>query len=212
MNSELDNSPDRLIRVFFYGLYLDPDVLRGKGVEPRTARPGLVTGRSLMIGRQATLLRSIGGQACGVVYSITHDEFDRLYAAAGLTSYRAESVLVRTLDGDFIPALCCTLLQAPGEREGNADYARDLSEAMVRAGLPGPFPELSVTSFGACLARRRAAPASSVLYRRVTPRALGTIRTGHLGEESSGGIGDGGVGTSCRAPCHGSGLRCRTLT
>ena len=146
MNSELDNSPDRLIRVFFYGLYLDPDVLRGKGVEPRTARPGLVTGRSLRIGRQATLLRSIGGQACGVVYSITHDEFDRLYAAAGLTSYRAESVLVRTLDGDFIPALCCTLLQAPGEREGNADYARDLSEAMVRAGLPGPFPELSVTS------------------------------------------------------------------
>src|SRR5688572_14750465 len=146
MNSELDNSPNRLIRVFLYGLYLDPAVLRGKGVEPRGARPGLVTGRSLRIGRQATLLRCVGGQACGVVYSITHDEFDRLYAAAGLTSYRVECVLVRTLDGHFIPALCCTLLHAPGEREGNVDYARDLREAMVRAGLPGPYPELSGAS------------------------------------------------------------------
>jgi hypothetical protein len=145
MDSELDNSPNRLIRVFFYGLYLDPAVLRSHGVQPRDARPGLVTGRSLRIGRQATLLRCVGGQACGVVYSITHDEFDRLYAAAGPTSYRVESVLVLTLDGYFTPALCCTLLQTPGEREGNADYARDLREAMVRAGLPGPFPELSGT-------------------------------------------------------------------
>ena len=30
MNGEVDNSPNRLIRVFFYGLCLDPDVLRGK--------------------------------------------------------------------------------------------------------------------------------------------------------------------------------------
>ena len=145
MSSEVDNSPDRLIRVFFYGLYLDPDVLRGNGVEPRSARLGLVTGRSLRIGRQATLLRSVGGQACGVVYSITREELDRLYAAAGPTGYGAEPVLVQTLDGDFIPALCCTLLEAPGESEGNADYARDLRGAMVRAGLPGPFPELSGT-------------------------------------------------------------------
>jgi hypothetical protein len=146
MSSEVDNSPDRLIRVFFYGLYLDPDVLRGKGVEPRSARLGLVTGRSLRIGRQATLLRSVGGQACGVVYSITREELDRLYAAAGPTGYGPEPVLVQTLDGDFIPALCCTLRDAPGEPEGNADYARDLRGAMVRAGLPGPFPDLSGTS------------------------------------------------------------------
>lgn len=141
MGSEVDNSPNRLIQVYFYGLYLDPEVLRGKGVEPRSARPGLVTGRVLRIGRQATLLRSVGGQACGVVYSMTHDELERLYA--GLADYRVEPVLVWTLDGDVVPALCCTLLQPPGDWEGNAAYTRDLREAMVRAGLPGPFPELS---------------------------------------------------------------------
>ena len=145
MNSPLDNSPDRLIRVFFYGRYLDPDVLRDKGVEPRGARPGLVTGHSLRLGREATLKRCVGGQACGVVYSITHGELDRLYAAAEPTNYRAEPVLVRTLDGDFIPALCCVLLQASGDLEGDVDYARDLREAMVRAGLPGPFPDLPRT-------------------------------------------------------------------
>jgi len=69
----------------------------------------------------------------------------RVEGAAGLTSYRPEPVLVRAFDGDFIPALGSTLRQAPGEEEGTADYARKLPEAMVRAGLPGPIPELALS-------------------------------------------------------------------
>ncbi|MEU2154016.1 gamma-glutamylcyclotransferase family protein [Streptomyces sp. NPDC019396] len=142
MHTTPDNSPDRTVSVFFYGLYMDPDVLRAKEVEPRDGRPATAEGYSLRIGHRATLLRAPGAVACGMVYSITHAELDRLYWSAGLSEYRAEPLMVRTPNGEVIPALCCNLLQPPAEHEENPDYARSLHEAMMRAGLPGPFPEV----------------------------------------------------------------------
>lgn len=143
MRNVADNSPGRTISVFFYGLYMDPDVLRGMNVEPRDGQPGTVDGYSLRIGHKATLLRAPGATAYGMIYSISHDELDRLYWGAGLAEYRAEPLLVRTLDGEVIPAMCCNLLRPPAEHEENPDYAQSLREAMKRAGLPGPFPEAS---------------------------------------------------------------------
>jgi hypothetical protein len=143
MRSAPDNSPNRTISVFFYGLYMDPDVLKGKNVEPRDGRPAVAEGYSLRIGQKATLLRMRGAAASGMVYSITHAELDRLYWGAGLTEYRAEPLLVRTLDGEFIPAVCCNLLQAPAEHEENPEYAQSLREAMIRADLLGPLPVVS---------------------------------------------------------------------
>ncbi|MFD5428467.1 gamma-glutamylcyclotransferase family protein [Streptomyces sp. NPDC127084] len=143
MHTEPDNSPDRTISVFFYGLYMDPDVLKGRDVEPRAGQPATAEGYALRIGHKATLLRSPGAVACGMVYSLTHAELDRLYWGAGLSEYRAEPMTVRTSDGEVVSALCCNLLQPPAEHEENPDYARSLREAMLRAGLPGPFPETS---------------------------------------------------------------------
>lgn len=143
MRSAPDASATRTIRVFFYGLYLDPDVLTSKGVEPREGRPAVADGYSLRIGQKATLVRIHGAAASGMLYSITHAELDGLYWGAGLTEYRAEPLLVRTLDGEFVPALCCNLLQPPAEHEENPEYARSLREAMIRADLPGPFPVVS---------------------------------------------------------------------
>ncbi|WP_406054061.1 gamma-glutamylcyclotransferase [Streptomyces sp. NBC_01077] len=143
MHAFPDNSSDRTISVFFYGLYMDPDVLRGKDIEPRDGQQATAEGYSLRIGHKATLLRAPGTAACGMVYSLTHAELDRLYWGAGLDEYRAEPLLVRTSDGKVISVLCCNLLQPPAEHEENPGYAQSLREAMMRAGLQGPFPEPS---------------------------------------------------------------------
>ncbi|WP_433018001.1 gamma-glutamylcyclotransferase family protein [Kribbella sp. CA-294648] len=139
---EGDNSRRRLVNVFFYGLYMDPDVLIDRGVQPRDPRPASVTGYSLRIGTQATLLRYAGAQAWGIVYALTHDELDLLYQGE-LRTYRAEPVLARTQSGDFVPALCCNLVSPPGEGEANPDYAELLIATMQRLGLPtGQLPSV----------------------------------------------------------------------
>lgn len=56
-----DNTANRLHDVFFYGLYMDPQVLAQKTVEARHPRIARVEGYRLRIGHKATLLREAGG-------------------------------------------------------------------------------------------------------------------------------------------------------
>jgi hypothetical protein len=46
------------IEVFFYGLFMDADLLRTKGAEPVKIRPACAPGFALRIGQRATLLRN----------------------------------------------------------------------------------------------------------------------------------------------------------
>jgi len=128
------NSKERLNDIFFYGLYMDPDILAQRGVTPRHLRTGVVEGFELRIGNNATLLRSPDSNAIGVVCSLTHAEIDSLYRGAGLTQYAPESLLVKVA-GEKIPALCCTLVTPPREYETNPDYEHKLAIAMKKNGL-----------------------------------------------------------------------------
>ena len=40
----IDNSKDRLVDVFFYGLYMDEEILKLKSVIPRNQRKALIHG------------------------------------------------------------------------------------------------------------------------------------------------------------------------
>jgi len=54
----MDNSINRLHDVFFYGLYMDEDILKSKGITIRNQRSAYVDNYELRIGDLATLLRS----------------------------------------------------------------------------------------------------------------------------------------------------------
>ncbi len=57
----------RRIEVFFYGLFMDADLLRAKGAHPVNVRPACVPGFALRIGQRATLLRIPDARAYGIV-------------------------------------------------------------------------------------------------------------------------------------------------
>lgn len=132
----MDNSRLRLQHVFFYGLYMDPDILLSKGVEPRNPRIGTVDGYSLRVGNLATLLRESGAKASGLVYSLTHDEIDLLYAKAGLDMYVPEAVTVDLESGGRLSALCCNLLVPPNASESNDEYTEKLHACKQRLNVP----------------------------------------------------------------------------
>ena len=134
----MDNSPDRLHDVFFYGLYMDPDILEQQGITIRNPRKGTVTDYILRIGNRATLLRQANAKAHGLIYSLTHNEIHRLYWGAGLEQYRSEAIIVQTESGP-VAALCCNLLDPPGEQESNTDYNSKLKSVMEKLDLPIEF-------------------------------------------------------------------------
>ena len=64
----------RRIEVFSYGLFMDADLLRAKGVHPVGIRPAWLPGFALRIGQRATLIRNPDSRAHGLLMELTHDE------------------------------------------------------------------------------------------------------------------------------------------
>jgi hypothetical protein len=134
----MDNSNQRLNDVFFYGLYMDEEILKTKNVVPRNKRIAVAYGYSLRIGKMATLLRKEDAKTYGLVYSLTHDEIDILYKKAGLIEYVTEALIVKLEDGSSIATLCCNLLNPPVDNEHNDKYHQKLITCMENYKLPIP--------------------------------------------------------------------------
>jgi hypothetical protein len=78
---------DRRIDAFFYGLFMDREILREAGVAPINPRRAYVEEFALRIGQRATLVPAAGARAYGMLFALTHSELDRLYIAPGFEQY-----------------------------------------------------------------------------------------------------------------------------
>ena len=130
---------DRRIDAFFYGLFMDVDILRASDVIAVDPRRASIDDFALRIGRRATLIPSVGARAYGMLVALTHAELARLYAGPGLEEYRPEAVLVRPLDGALTAALCYNLREPPGRHERNAEYAARLQQLLTRLDFPPEY-------------------------------------------------------------------------
>jgi len=130
---------DRRIDAFFYGLFMDVDVLRESKVTPSNPRRAYVADFALRIGQRATLLPAAGARAYGMLIALTHRELERLYTAPGLEQYRPEAVLAQTLGGTLVPALCYNLREAPAAHERNPDYATRLQGVLHKLNFPPEY-------------------------------------------------------------------------
>jgi len=131
----------RQIDGFFYGLFMDLQVLLQAGTKPSNFRRAHVTGFALRIGQRATLVPSPGARAYGMLISLTHAELDRLYSAPGLEVYRPEAVVAYTSEGEAIPALCYNLVKAREPHERNPEYAMRLRSVLENLGFPVEYVE-----------------------------------------------------------------------
>ncbi len=127
---------ERSVDCFFYGLFMDEEVLVQAGVSPFNSRQAYVSGFKLQIGARATLVPDPGAISHGMVISLSHSDLDRLYGAPGLEGYRPEAVLAHIADTDSIPALCYNLVSAPGDNERNPEYARRLGNVLRKLKFP----------------------------------------------------------------------------
>lgn len=136
---------ERRVDGFFYGLFMDQVILRNSGVLPENPRQAYVDDFALRIGNRATLIRSSGARAYGMLIALTHKELDQLYGAPGLEHYRPEAVLAKRMEGGSVPALCYNLLSEPRADERNPEYAVRLQQTLRDLGFPSQYAD-SVTA------------------------------------------------------------------
>jgi Gamma-glutamyl cyclotransferase, AIG2-like len=129
----------RKIDVFFYGLFMDEDLLQSKGVTPTNLRLGSVPGFQLRIANRATLVPTPSGRVFGLVASLSHAELERLYSEPSVSAYRPEAVLVQLSNGEVLAALCFNLPEPPSAEERNSDYAYKLRSLAERLNFPAEY-------------------------------------------------------------------------
>ena len=131
--------PDRRAEVFFYGLFMDPDVLRDKGIAAEDGEVALVRGFALRIGQRAALLPDPTGRVYGILMSLPLPDLERLYSEPSVQAYRPEAVLVHLKTDEVIAALCYNLPTPPGPGERNPEYVEKLRSTARKVGLPPEY-------------------------------------------------------------------------
>ena len=129
----------RTIDVFFYGLFMDAELLRANGLHPANGRQACVAGMALRIGRRATLVPDPASSVHGFVFGLSDDEVERLYAEPSVSAYRPEAVIARLADRSCVPALCFNLPPSNVTDEANPEYAEKLRMVATRLGLPAEY-------------------------------------------------------------------------
>ncbi|MGA8262763.1 MAG: gamma-glutamylcyclotransferase family protein [Arenicellales bacterium] len=100
----------RRVDVFFYGSYINFDVLNEAGIYERPFQAARLPGYRLEIAPLANLVPDDGSQAFGILTRLTHLELDRLYLGHAREklggTYLPEAVLVSNIENRLMPALC----------------------------------------------------------------------------------------------------------
>lgn len=141
MKSALVKMTDRPIEVFFYGLFMDVDLLRGRGIVGLNPRPASVEGFGLRIGKRATLVPAKHDRSYGMLMGLTHQQLKKFYLGPGLERYRPEAVTCTTLAGEHVSALCYNLPSPPAPDEVNEEYAGELRAVLTNLGFPEEYVE-----------------------------------------------------------------------
>jgi hypothetical protein len=129
----------RKINVFFYGLFMDEDLLHARGATPANLRLASVAGFQLRIGSRATLVPAASGRVFGLVASLSHEELEQLYSEASLRAYCPEAVLASLSHDEVLAALCFNLPEPPSADEHNPNYAFQLRSLAERLNFPAEY-------------------------------------------------------------------------
>ena len=126
------------IWTFFYGSYINFDVLREVNFIPSKWEIARLTGFDIFIRPRANLLHSDRNSVYGILAIGTHAELSRLYAHARAVlgeTYLPEAVLTETLDGKYKPALCYICPEMT-PRPATNDYINRIVTPARKYGFP----------------------------------------------------------------------------
>jgi hypothetical protein len=125
----------RKVRVFFYGSFMNRDVLAESNVVPDDVEVGRVGGFDIQIQPLANLVRSEAHCVFGIVCLVGHAGLVRLYAQSWVGTYLPEAVVVETRGGGFLPALCYSAPSPPAAPATN-EYIERIAGPAREYGFP----------------------------------------------------------------------------
>ena len=126
------------MEIFFYGLFMDQDILVKNGISPSNPRKGYLNNYTLKIGNRASLIQCEKEKAYGIIMTVNDEEIINLYAEKSVAEYIPEKVEVVTETNEHLTATCYNL---PVEllTGTNQSYAKSLHELAKKLNFPKEY-------------------------------------------------------------------------
>lgn len=126
------------MEVFFYGLFMDKDILIKNGINPSNPRKGYLNNYTLEIGNRASLIQCKNEKAYGIIMEVNDEEIIKLYAEKSVADYIPEKVKIVTESNEHLIATCYNL---PLEllTGTNELYAKSLYELAKKLNFPKEY-------------------------------------------------------------------------
>jgi hypothetical protein len=125
------------VAAFFYGLYMDAEVLARFGVVPNRLQQASLDGYRIQIGQKATLVADSEATVHGILADLQHHELETLYATGDLSAYYQIQVLATVEGSGHIHAVCYIAEEDQAPR--NREYAFDLAQLARKLSLPASY-------------------------------------------------------------------------
>ena len=133
---------DQRIWVFFYGSYINIDVLKEADLVPGQYEVATLPGFDIRIEPRANLVRDHMSIVYGILATATHDELDRLYTdhAKGKLGevYLPEAIVAHDSTGRLQPALTY-IAPEMNKRPAERDYVERIAIPAEKYGFPAQY-------------------------------------------------------------------------
>jgi hypothetical protein len=126
------------VLTFFYGSFINLDVLGAVGFAPERYEVARLGGYDIVVRPLANLVQAGERAVYGIIAEATHAELDRLYTHAHDvlgTVYLPHPVIVETMGGSLRPALCYIAPEMPEKPAAN-DYVDRIVGPAKQYGFP----------------------------------------------------------------------------
>ena len=126
------------MEVFFYGLFMDKEILIKNGIRPSNPRKGYLNNYTLKIGNRASLIQCEKEKAYGIIMTVNDEEITKLYAEKSVADYIPEKVEAVTETNEHLTATCYNL---PIEllTGTNKLYAKSLYDLAKKLNFPKEY-------------------------------------------------------------------------
>jgi hypothetical protein len=127
-------------RVFFYGLFMDVNLLRERGCTPLSDTLARLDDYRLVVGQaKSTVVRSAGDSVWGRAMDIEDVELATLYAGEQYASYVATPVALKLATAKRCEAVCFIRPRVPGDDAPDPAYLAALIHTAQAVGLPDEY-------------------------------------------------------------------------
>lgn len=127
-----------MIDGFFYGLYMDSDLLVTLGYKPSHPRLGNLNGFRIDLRGPIKLIPDSGKSAWGMIFTLPEANLQAMYSGPNTKDYQPYTMMAKTSDGAEVRVQCYNLDPIPGAQL-NREYLDKLIVVARKAMLPAEY-------------------------------------------------------------------------